>query len=263
MTAHLVHVERVARASHSAQQHPLVLLHGWGLNCRVFDALAASFGSTRDVFAADLPGHGASAFIPWDDYRAALLAALPARFDLLGWSLGGQLALELAAQAPTRVARLVLIATTPKFVASADWPHGMRPDVLAHFATQLAQDYRRTVTDFLELQVRGSQDAEATLAALRAALLAHGEAQPPALAAGLTWLRETDLRDRCPQVLQPTLAISGQYDRVTQSAALRALAASLPQARFVELRRAGHAPFLSHRAECVAAIEAWLTAVAT
>ena len=47
----------------------------------------------------------------------------------------------------------------------------------------------------------------------------------------------------------PTLAVAGQYDRVLLPAATRALAAAMPHARFAEIRRAAHAPFLSHTAE--------------
>jgi pimeloyl-ACP methyl ester carboxylesterase len=50
-------------------------------------------------------------------------------------------------------------------------------------------------------------------------------------------------------VRAPTLVIAGQYDRVTLPAASRALAEALPDARYVEIRRAAHAPFLSHTAE--------------
>lgn len=239
---------------------PLVLLHGWGLNRRVFDDLGARLSTRRDVVAVDLPGHGQSAPMPWEYFCAELLAALPDPIDLLGWSLGGQLALELAHLAPQSVRRLVLIATTPKFLASPDWPAAMQPAVLEAFAIQLGQDYRRTVTEFLELQVRGSQHADAQLLALRTALLAHGEASPAALQLGLDWLRTRDLREKVRSLAQPTLALAGQYDRVTPSAASRALAHAMPIARFAELRRAGHAPFLSHLTECVGEIECWLDA---
>jgi pimeloyl-ACP methyl ester carboxylesterase len=50
-------------------------------------------------------------------------------------------------------------------------------------------------------------------------------------------------------VRAPTLVIAGQYDRVTLPAASRALSEVLPDARYVEIRRAAHAPFLSHTAE--------------
>ncbi len=267
----------------------LVLLHGWGLNVRVWDGLTAALSNRFRIIAVDLPGHGRS---PWLPERSSLeeqaeqvretLAAITDEYSLLGWSLGGQIALQLvAAQRDTTASdecrsrdalyaarvgaidRLVLIATTPRLVAGPDWPHGAPPERLAAQAADLAKDYRRTVSDFLDLQVRGSAGGAESLAQLRSALFAHGspesaseaaprrlhDPQPPfvaALARGLELLRDTDLRPLLPDVTLPTLVIAGQYDRVTLPAASRVLAESLPSARYVEVRRAAHAPFLSH-----------------
>jgi pimeloyl-[acyl-carrier protein] methyl ester esterase len=228
----------------------LVLLHGWGMNLRVFDALVEALAAHFTITAIDLPGHGAS---PWDPglesheaYLETLLAALPPRSHLLGWSLGGQWALRLAARAPARIDSLVLIATTPRFVATADWPWGLTPAVLEQFAQALRSDYRRTVADFLELQVRGSAHAQEVLANLTAALHAHGDAQPQALAAGLEQLEGSDLRALSTGIEAPALVIAGQHDRVTPPAAGEALARLLPRARLLSIARAAHAPFLSH-----------------
>ena len=243
---------------------PLVCLHGWGLNLRVFDALREDLGDAQPLVALDLPGHGASA---WDASRAgfdaqvdAVLEALPPRCALLGWSLGGQLALQTAARAPDRVARLVLVATTPRFVAEATWPHGMADSVMQRFATQLASDWHQTVEDFLQLQVRGSRDATAALAQLQRALREHGEAQPAALAAGLEILKSVDLRDVAAQVHVETLVVSGQHDRITPPGASAWLAATLPHAHAVELPRAGHAPFLSHAPDFTRELRVFLEA---
>ncbi len=238
---------------------PLVLLHGWGLNLRVFDPLVAALGPAQPTLAVDLPGHGRSIALDWPHFARDLLDELPQRFALLGWSLGGQIALSLAHSAPDRVARLVLISSTPRFEAAPDWAHGLAPDVVEKFARELGSDYRRTVADFLGLQVRGSVRADAALTTLRNALLAHGEAKAVALAAGLALLRSNDLRTVLPQITAPTLIVSGQYDRVTPPAAARELACLIPQARHVELRRAGHVPFVSHPDECAAAIQGFLS----
>lgn len=228
---------------------PLVCLHGWGLNLRVFDGLRARL-APHAFIGVDLPGHGASSWIAGQETFEAqvtrLLDALPERCNLLGWSLGGQLAIEVAHSAPQRVQHLVLVATTPRFAADAHWPQGMAAPVLERFAAQLQQDARATLREFLQLQVRGSRDVAAALAQLEAALLAHGEAQPPALAAGLGILRQLDLRGRLPELAASTLVISGQHDRITPPLAGRYLAAQIKGARYVELPRAGHAPFLSH-----------------
>jgi pimeloyl-[acyl-carrier protein] methyl ester esterase len=240
---------------------PLVLLHGWGMNLRVFDALGAALAERCTVTAIDLPGHGRS---PWragldaDATATLLLEALPQSSTLLGWSLGGQLALRMAARAPARVARLVLVASTPKFTADAQWPHGLDPAALQRVASGLADDPVRTVEEFLELQVRGGAAAATTLTLLQEALALHGRAQPPALAAGLEWLRGTDLRSLAPTLRQPVLLLSGQNDRVTPPEAARALATLLPQARLVELRRAAHALPLSHPTALLAALTGFL-----
>jgi pimeloyl-[acyl-carrier protein] methyl ester esterase len=96
------------------------------------------------------------------------------------------------------------------------------------------------------------------LAELHASLLAHGEAHPKALVAGLSTLQNSDLRPMLRLVRAPTLVFAGQYDRVTLPAASRALAAALPDARYVEFRRAAHAPFLSHPAEFAAVLTGFL-----
>jgi pimeloyl-[acyl-carrier protein] methyl ester esterase len=263
----------------------LVLLHGWGLNVRVWDGLAAALRDRFRILAIDLPGHGRS---PWQPQRSSLeeqaaqvretIAEFTSEYSLLGWSLGGQIALQLvAAQHAMTVRRLVLIATTPRLVAGPDWPHGAPPERLTAQAAGLRADYRRTVSDFLELQVRGSESGAEALERLRAALFAHGDFAPAAnttdpngsghigersflaaLARGLELLRDTDLRPLLPDVTLPTLVIAGQYDRVTMPAASHALADSLPNARYVEIRRAAHAPFLSHLPELSALISDFL-----
>jgi len=243
----------------------LVLLHGWGLNLRVWDGLAILLEKRFRIITVDLPGHGRSEWNPkartpaeqaWQVH--ATLESLSDRYSLLGWSLGGQIALDLAAAMPGSVERLVLVAATPRFAASADWPHGMPATALERMATQLKTNYKRTVSDFLELQVRGSTDAERVLADLQASLFQHGEAHPKALVTGLTTLESSDLRPMLPLVRAPTLVIAGQYDRVTLPAASNALAEALPDARYIEIRRAAHAPFLSHTAEFAALVTEFL-----
>lgn len=240
---------------------PLVLLHGWGMNLRVFDALVATLAAHYRVTVIDLPGHGAS---PWNaqlagsQWLAGLAALLPPAATLVGWSLGGQLALQLASQQDLAVRRLVLIATSARFVQSPDWPAGLPAATLRSFAGQLERDAARTIADiladFLELQVRGSRDAAAVRMRLQEALQRHGMAQPQALRAGLALLEHNDLRELARRIDMPALVIAGQNDRVTPPAAAQALARLLPQAELLQIPRAGHAPFLSHPSPVAAAL---------
>lgn len=239
-------------AETSGRGPTLVLLHGWALNLRVFDPLVAQLSPRLRLHALDLPGHGRSEGpLPAsvDAVVERLLPQLPLRFHLLGWSLGGLLAMAVAAREPQRVASLTLAATTPRFTAGEGWAHGVAPSVLQKMAAQLAGDPQRTVQDMLELQVRGSQDAAAVLASLRQALLDHGTARSAELDAGLRLLGSADLRDAIGRIDAPSLVLAGQYDRVTHPDAGRWLARQLPRARFHEFARSGHAPFLSHAAK--------------
>ncbi len=196
-----------------------------------------------------------------DSQLQDLQAMLPAQCVLVGWSLGGQLALELARRAPGQVRALVLMASTPRFTQAADWPQGMDAQTLRAFDTLLAQDWRQTLRDFVQLQVRGGRNAEATQQQLEAALESHGLPRAAALRAGLALLTSLDQRTQLAHIQQPVLVLSGQNDRVTPPAAGQWMADALPNARHIEVARAGHAPLLSHVDEAAAAIReflAWL-----
>lgn len=108
---------------HGSGGHPLVLLHG------AFSAIGTSFGKllpelakTRQVIAFEYQAHGRTADIDRplrieqlaDDIAAAItqLGITPA--DLLGYSLGGAIALQVALRCPEVVRKLVLVSTTTK-----------------------------------------------------------------------------------------------------------------------------------------------------
>jgi pimeloyl-[acyl-carrier protein] methyl ester esterase len=235
----------------------LVLLHGWGLNLGVWDELGRMLARRFRIIAIDLPGHGRSDWDPQAATPAAqawrvheTLAPLTERYALLGWSLGGQLALDLAAAMPAGIERLVLVATTPKFLAGAGWRFGMAPALLTQLADAVRSGRDAAVDELLVLCARGSapRTARKVLGQLRRALRVHGAAHPDALANGLERLRDCDLRPALPLLRVPSLVIAGEHDRITPAAAARALTARLDGARYVEFARAAHAPFLSHPA---------------
>jgi len=244
---------------------PLVLLHGWALHGGLFAPLVPALARTHRVHVVDLPGHGHS--LPVEPYTLdAVVARLDERFaraaplTVLGWSLGATVALYWARHAPAHVARLVLVCPTPRFVATDDWAHAMAADTLARFADELTVAYRLTLQRFLTLQVEGSDEGRATLAALRGALFARGEPAPAALAAALDLLAAADLRALVAQVAAPALVVTGSRDTLTPPAAGAWLARALPAARHVEIDGAAHAPFLSHRRRFDAALEGFLDA---
>jgi pimeloyl-[acyl-carrier protein] methyl ester esterase len=230
----------------------LLCLHGWGLNAAVWEPLAASLPGGVQVLAPDLPGHGARAsearFGGLDEAADRMAALLDAPATVVGWSLGGLLALTLAGRHPGKVARVVLVAATPRFVRASDWPCAMRPEVLDAFARDLALDYRATLTRFLALQVHGLPERAQTLRALKARCL-QAPPHPKALAEGLDILRDTDLRPLLAALEMPVHAVLGSLDTLVPSAVAGELRRLRPGIRVAVLAGAGHAPLLSHPAQ--------------
>ncbi len=224
---------------------PRVFLHGWGLHGGIWSETLAALPGT----APDLPGYGAvSAVTPYtaETLADAVAATLAGPVHLIGWSLGGMVALALAARHPGKVAKLVLVGASPAFVQRHDWPHGLAPEVLADFADSLRQDYRATLLRFLSLQARGGDAARAVIGRLRETVFQRGEPEAATLAAGLGLLREVDLRAVAANVACPALVVHGAYDTLCPVDTGRWLAGRIPGARLALHERAAHAPFLSH-----------------
>ena len=242
----------------------LVLLHGWGLNHRVWgEEVVAALAQDFHLHLLDLPGHGRSplgAECFTLDAVCRLLddAALPPRATWLGWSLGGLVALAMALRAPARVQGLILLASNPQFVRSPDWPHGMRPEVLQQFAEQLEQDFETTLARFLMLQVRGEAHARQRLRQLRQRVLAGGQADARALRDGLRILQESRFQAQLAQLDCPVLWLLGRLDSLVPVSLAGALRQWLPTARMHVFEHSAHAPFLSQPQDFLTRIQAFV-----
>jgi pimeloyl-[acyl-carrier protein] methyl ester esterase len=235
----------------------VVFLHGWGSGAAVWQEMAAQLAPRRVAHAPDLPGYGAApACAPYtlEGIAAAVARTAPARCHVVGWSLGGQVALAWARSAPRQVARLALIAATPCFARRAGWPHAITAEALAGFSRGLAAERAGTLRRFMSLQAQGDEKAGQVVRQLRAAHAARDGLAPEALEGGLRILSETDMRDALGSIRQPVLVVHGDRDSLVPLAAGEFLSRRLFNARFLVLRGAGHAPFLSKPEETSAAL---------
>jgi pimeloyl-[acyl-carrier protein] methyl ester esterase len=230
------------------------------MNAAVWEGLPALIGCETTPIA--LPGHGphplpetATDLAAWADL---CLAAAPEHTVWLGWSLGGLVALAAALRAPERVAGLILMTATPRFVQTPDWHAAMAEATLAQFHDGLLADPAGTLDRFLALQVRGSAAARETLRTLRQELKSRPAPDPRALALGLELLRDGDLRGRLAGLECPSLWLFGSHDTLVPAAVAPAVSALLPSARVAVIRGAAHAPFLSHPEETAALIADFL-----
>lgn len=235
----------------------LVLLHGWGLSSSIWKPLAAQLSGSFTLHAPDLPGHGCAAPVgtSLDQWAAALLAQLPDEAILVGWSLGAQLALHLAHQAPGRVAKLVLIGSSPRFVQADDWSAALPATTLGAFRQDFDKAPDATQRRFVALQSFGDSARKAVAAALTDSLTPADDTHKAALADGLRLLAETDLRAIVPAIRQPVRLLHGSEDKLMPTAAAEWLADTLPDARLTVFGQCGHAPFLSRPEDCATLIE--------
>lgn len=272
--AELELVRHAPGTAHAAdgEQLPLLLLHGFTGAAESWLELMPMLGQRRLAMAVSLPGHGASS-LPRDPARnsvqgvAALLVELLdvlriPRVALLGYSMGGRVALHLALRAPGRVGALVLESTSPGI--ADDHERAARGAADAALAGDIERDGMRAfVARWEQLPLWDSQRqlAEADRMRLRAQRL-RGSAR--GLAASLRGLgagATPPVHHRLGELARlPTLLLCGALDsRYVTSA--REMAAALPRARVCVMDGAGHAVHLERPRELAREVTRFLDAV--
>ncbi|RUO56544.1 pimeloyl-ACP methyl ester esterase BioH [Pseudidiomarina homiensis] len=228
----------------------IVVLHGWGLNANIWTPIVSQLSQHGRLTRLDLPGYGES---PWPAGQAITftklceltLAALPERSHLIGWSLGGLVATELALQAPERFHSLTTVASSPYFPAEdPDWP-GIEPNILQQFGKQLSKDFRRTVERFLALQSLGSPHAKADVKAIKEWLFSKPMANVDVLDAGLDMLAQVDLRSQVRHINMPYFRMYGRLDALVPARVDEQVSQLAPNSQSYCAPHCSHAPFIS------------------
>lgn len=250
--------ETASRAEHRSR---VVLLHGFTQTARSWDPVRAELvrsdvvGEPIEIVAPDLPGHGSRSDRARDLPTAAVeLAEHIGHGHLVGYSMGGRLALHLATMRPDAVRSLVLISSTAGIDDADERAARRRADHrlaerieqigVAHFITEwLAQPLFETLDE-------GSSDyrLENTPEGLAAALRLSGTgAQAP-------------LWTEIAEVEIPTLVVTGGRDTKFTELGHR-LVATMPNARHITIPGAGHAVHLERPDAIADIIVEWLTEI--
>jgi pimeloyl-ACP methyl ester carboxylesterase len=215
-----------------------LLLHGYGGSARWWARNLAPLARSRTVYALDLPGFGASKMLgPYSFSRVTdLLAAwMDANgmqsADVVGHSMGGQLAMLLAAAHPAKVGALVLIA-----------PAGMP------FDTHLLGIARQAFAS------RAGGDARFTPIVVLGSL----RAGPRIMWKAVGEIRGVDVRPVLASIVAPTLLLWGDRDRLLPVRNAAPLATAIAGAELRIVSGAGHNLFFDDPGLVNAAIEAFL-----
>lgn len=240
LASRLHHEDTGPTASGSA---PLLLLHGLLGSAATWEAQAHALAPARRVLRVDLPGHGQSAPVRGPVAIADLAADVLSLVERLGLerivvgglSLGGRVALEIAAAAPARTTALVLASTDPRAETEAS---RQRHRAALALATRLGPGpLRRGIA---------AQAFGATTRARRPALVerwlaataSHDlDAALPLVEAGL---RRDDAAARLAEVRCPALVLHGAEDRLVPLDASESMARGLRRGALVVVAEAGH-----------------------
>lgn len=225
------HGQRLYHAGRPTAGRPnLVLLHGAGGSHLVWPRALRQLPFT-DVIALDLPGHGRSdppGATSVRDYAAAvgaLVTALgPDRVVLLGHSLGGAVALNVALQPPANLSGLVLLATGARLLVSEQLLAWSNADIERAADFIVSYGYSTAAPPHL---------AEPS----RQELIACG---PATLSGDLIACQEYDIRPSLGGIATPALVIGGSVDKLVPPALTAELASGLPRAAYAVLDGAGH-----------------------
>ena len=226
---------------------PLVGIHGFGGDKETWLFVATLIARSRGIVGIDLPGHGRSGDVPEErasvrHHAEAVVRTLDhlaiERAVICGNSMGGGVALRLAASWPERVAGIVLVASVGRDLHTGGalaWADGDNPlipraqdvDEFMKLALERPPPVGRAVIRYVvEQRVRR---ADALHRLFRGFVLAGGEVGVP-----------SDLA----QIGCPALVIHGEQDRIIDRRTSEDLALSLPRAELVVMRGVGHAPQL-------------------
>ena len=230
------------------------LIHGWGANHHVFDDLMPRLPAEWVVCAPDLPGHGDAPFVqPFDIEAAAdaVAAQIDTPADILGWSLGGLVALYLAARHSDKVRSLCLTASFARLTADEDYPEGLAAPALGKMVGAFRSDYAKHIKQFLQLQLLHTHDADGIIGRILPDLARCGT--PSALQEALDAAERADARRLLDKIDVPVLLVFGGKDAITPPRMGEYLHRHLKGSRLVVMEKAAHAPFLSH-AEAFAAL---------
>ena len=246
---------------------PLVLLQHFRGNLDNWDpALTNALAPEREVILVDYPGVGSSTGEPRSTIgetarqMIAFTRALDLdQVDLLGFSIGGFVAQEIALVRPTLVRRLVLAATGPK---GAPGMHGWREDIAAAARGESKPDNLLYVMfahtdssqakgrEFLGrfLQRRDGRDAPTSDAAR--------DAQYDAI---VEWgIPDTAALQRLTGIQSPTLVIQGENDLMIPTKLSHLLVGLIPEAQIRIYPDAAHGFLFQYPAEVAADVSAFL-----
>jgi 2-succinyl-6-hydroxy-2,4-cyclohexadiene-1-carboxylate synthase len=232
------------------------LLHGFTQTAACWGPFADELSTTHSLVAIDLPGHGGSGEVRADlSQTTELIASSIDQSIVIGYSLGGRVALHLALRHPELVERLVIIGATGGLDSEEERKQRRAADeLLADHLEDIGVD--AFLDEWLSQPMFSSLSAEQSFRELRATNSAAGLASSLRLSGTGT---QESLWDRLGELTMPVLIIAGANDEKFTHLGHRLVESIGTNASIEIIDNAGHSAQLENPAGTAAAITAWLS----
>ncbi|MDV2077730.1 alpha/beta fold hydrolase [Marinobacter xestospongiae] len=214
---------------------PIRVIGGWGVDATMLAALTNDWPGpvTHLNLAGDLLTNLSPDASGVEAAARRLLARYPEPSLWLGWSLGAQIAMAAAGQAPDTVSGVVTLGGFPRFVQSGQCSPGMAAATFEAFARQFDDDRRRCWQRFLALMASDGQ-GRSDRRALRPWLQAGPPQSDDDLALTLGWLAGSDQTLLWQNLTMPALHLWGTQDQVVSAAMADQVLAANSRALLIE-----------------------------
>jgi 2-succinyl-6-hydroxy-2,4-cyclohexadiene-1-carboxylate synthase len=232
------------------------LLHGFTQTAACWGPFADELSTTHSLVAIDLPGHGGSGEVRADlSQTTELIASSIDQSIVIGYSLGGRVALHLALRHPELVERLVIIGATGGLDSEEERKQRRAADeLLADHLEDIGVD--AFLDEWLSQPMFSSLSAEQSFRELRATNSAAGLASSLRLSGTGT---QESLWDRLGELTMPVLIIAGANDEKFTHLGHRLVESIGTNASTQLIDNAGHSAQLENPTATAAAITEWLS----
>ncbi len=257
----LLRIEFKEGPANSTTQLPLVFIHGWASNNLCWQKLVKDLQKQHNLYLIELPGCGQNTTETKFELSALLnevKAALPEQCYLIGWSLGGMLALQVASYLPERVVGVLTIASNLVFTEKSDWPWAMPKQTFQDFFDAYKSKPVATLKRFKALQLMGDENRTALSEILLNIESAHQKIGSIQWLTLLNLLGEIDNRDLVQNLSLPVLHVFGEKDALVPASAAEEIKKQYPSQQVELLPFCGHAIPLSKPKELLKIINAFV-----
>ena len=234
----------------------LLIVNGWSANAKFWTDFEQGIDQTVKFTVIDLDKD-----LNLQEYLDLIDQSVTANTLILGWSLGGSLAIQYAASSQRPFLGLVTLQTNPCFVSQDNWPMGMDKALFESLQALVMNDEVSVLSrQFSHLLVKGSDQHRSDRAYLKMVYQEGSLPSQATLLSGLALLARMDVRECLEKISLPCLHIYGAKDSLVNVQLVEKVKKLNPLHCCEIFKDMGHLPSGAYRSQIQNALNAFINA---